>query len=133
MPVDPEELKCWVQKADRDRRMAELALAESPPITDGAAFHVQQAVEKLLKAYLVWRDHEFEKIHDLRALANNCATYDQTFLDLRDRVAPLTPFAVRFRYPSSADPTVDHVRQALAVVDEVREFVLARLPTELRP
>ena len=55
----------WLQKADNDRRTAEAAMAQEPPITDSAAFHAQQAIKKLLTAYLVFCEHEFEKIRDL--------------------------------------------------------------------
>ncbi len=54
MSPETAEVKRWLEKADHDRRAAPLALAGEPPITDVAAFHCQQAVEKLLKAYLVW-------------------------------------------------------------------------------
>ena len=105
----------------------------SPPITDIAAFHCQQAVEKLLKAYLFWQGVDFEKTHDLRALVLLCADKDPAFTTLEPEAAPLTHYAVRFRYPGPPDPTVDEVRHALAVVNEVRTFVLDRLPPECRP
>ncbi len=133
MPPEEEEVKLWLAKADRDRRMAEAGLAQTPPITDGAAFHAQQVVEKTLKAYLVFRGHEFEKVHDLETLAGQCAEYDPTFAQLSERVAPLTAFAVRFRYPGPAEPSVDQVRQALVVAAEVWTFVVDRLPPEASP
>lgn len=133
MPPEAAEVRAWLQKADRDRRTAEAALVQDPPITDTAAFHCQQAAEKLLKAYLVWRVTEFERTHDLRALVLACADLDGDFDGLLDRVAPLTAFAVRFRYPGRADPTVEQVKQALEVVEEVWDFVLARLPADAAP
>lgn len=133
MPPELAEVREWIRKADHDRRMAELGLAESPAITDAAAFHCQQAVEKLLKGYLIFRQQPFEKIHDLEVLVEQCERLDTTFADLVDAVEPLSPYAVRFRYPGPADPTVDEVRQALDVVANVRRFVLERLPDEVRP
>ena len=133
MPPELAEVSEWLRKADHDSRMAELGLGASPAITDAAAFHCQQAVEKLLKAYLIFRQQPFEKIHDLEVLVEQCARSDATFADLVDGVEPLSPYAVRFRYPGPADPTVDEVRQALDVVANVRRFVLERLPDEVRP
>jgi len=132
MPPELDEVRGWLRKADHDRRMAEAGLREDPPITDAAAFHCQQAVEKLLKAYLVWKQHEFEKIHDLRALVLACATHDQAFQTLEPRVAPLTAYAVRFRYPGPSEPTPEQVQAALQVVEQVRGFVLDRLPNDLK-
>lgn len=133
MAPETAEVRRWVEKADHDRRMAELGLAQTPPLTDAAAFHAQQAVEKLLKAYLVWQCHEFEKIHDLGMLAEQCAQYDPRFDALRKRVDPLTPYAVRFRYPGPTDPTAEEVEAAMTVVQEVWGFVTDRLPPEARP
>ena len=132
MPPERAEVVRWLVKADSDRRTAEAVLAQNPPITDTAAFHVQQSVEKTLKAYLVWRGIEFEKIHDLRLLVQSCFSCDGEFNDLLPRVGPLTMYAVRFRYPGPLDPSVDEIRAALKVVVEVREFVMARLPDDIR-
>lgn len=133
MPPETVEVRRWVEKADHDRRMAELGLAQSPPLTEAAAFHAQQAVEKLLKAYLVCQRHEFERIQDLGMLAEQCAQHDPAFDTLREQVDPLTPYAVRFRYPGPIDPTVEEVQTAMTVVREVWAFVTDRLPPEARP
>ena len=133
MPPELEEVRCWFGKAAHDRRTAELALTPDPPLTDTAAYHVQQAAEKVLEAYLAWRRHEFEKTRDLRALIELCAEYDAAFLDHRDAIEPLTAYAVRFRYPGPADPSVKEVREALQVVGEVWQFVTDRLPPEVVP
>jgi len=87
----------------------------------------------MLKAYLVYRNLEFEKIHDLRMLAQSCAKYDSEFDTLVPDVARLTPFAVRFRYPGPADPTTAEVEAALNVVETVWLFLVSRLPDEVNP
>ena len=51
MPPEREEVVRWLMKADSGRRAADAVLAERPPITVVAAFHIQQAVEKLLNAF----------------------------------------------------------------------------------
>lgn len=132
MPSELAEVREWLRKADHDARGARRLLGDDAPITDAAAFHCQQAVEKLLKAYMVFRRESFPKIHDLEALMDRCSSLDPAFEPLRDRVEPLTAYAVRFRYPGPHDPTVDQVESALEVVDEVRRFILARLPADLR-
>ena len=133
MPPEAAEVQRWLVKADHDRIGAQAALACDPPITDVAAFHCQQAVEKTLKAYLVWREEEFERTHDLVELLAICAKLDPSFADLQPQVAPLTPYAVRFRYPGPADPSADEVGRALAVVRDAWNFVLHHLPEDVRP
>lgn len=133
MPREVAEVRRCLQKADRDRMGTVAALQNDPALTDIAAFHCQQAVEKTLKAYLVWREREFEKTHDLVELIAVCAQSNPDFSSLRASVDPLTPYAVRFRYPGPADPSVQEVRQALAAVRETWEFVLNLMPDEVRP
>ncbi len=128
MPPELGEVREWLRKARHDRRMAEAGLAQAPPITDAAAFHCQQAAEKYLKAYLLHRGEPFEFIHDLEALMEQCTRLDPAWESLRDAVEPLTAYAVRFRYPGPADPSVEEVRSALRVVIELEQFVLSRLP-----
>ena len=133
MPPELEEVRQWLKKAYHDRRTAEVGLAQEPPITDTAAFHCQQAVEKLLKAFLVYHEHPFERIHDLRELAGRCSQYDAAFAKIEPIVDRLTPYAVRFRYPGPGDPKAAQIEQALKVAQEVWDFVLERLPPEAKP
>lgn len=128
MPPDLLEARRWLEKADHDRIGAEAALECASPVTDIAAFHCQQSIEKALKAYLVWRECDFEKVHDLGRLIDDCARYDAEFEPLKATVAPLSAYAVRFRYPGPADPTVDEVKAALETVRTTLAFVAARLP-----
>ncbi len=133
MPPEAREVRLWLEKADHDRAGAEAAFERSRPVTDVAAFHCQQAIEKMLKACLVYRGDQFERTHDLVELLARCARHDPSFLSLRSIVEPLTPYAVRFRYPGPADPSVEEVREALRVVGEVWQFVTERLPADVVP
>ena len=133
MSPESAEVKRWFVKATHDRRAAELAVGQRSPMTDVAAFHTQQAIEKFLKGYLVFSEDPFEKIHDLEELTDRCAQHDAGFAELKDRVKPITPYAVRYRYPGPEDPTVEQVRAALIVVGEVEAFVLGRVPPEMHP
>lgn len=132
MPPEVSEIRRWLEKADHDISTAEVALTLSTPVTDTAGFHCQQAVEKVLKAYLVSKEFEFEKIHDLRTLTIDCARFDEAFKAWIDRLGPLTMYSVRYRYPGPNDPTVEEVRDALKTVREVWDFVSERLPAEAR-
>jgi hypothetical protein len=40
---DPGNPLDWCAKAENDLRLAQLALRDKPPITDGACFHAQQS------------------------------------------------------------------------------------------
>jgi HEPN domain-containing protein len=127
MPLEEDEVKRWFVKATHDWSAVVKLIGPDCAETDVAAFHCQQAIEKTLKAYLVSKQIPFEKSHDLGRLLDHCLTGDADFECLRDDVEPLTIFAVAFRYPGPADPTVEDVTRALAVVERVWKYVVARV------
>ncbi|MBN1506256.1 MAG: HEPN domain-containing protein [Sedimentisphaerales bacterium] len=83
--------------AEKDYKSA-LILARAPdPQMDGAGFHLQQAVEKSLKAWLVLKGVDYPKTHDLSLLFR---LLEDTGEDIEPfwHLLGLNPFAVQFRY-----------------------------------
>jgi HEPN domain-containing protein len=72
-------------------------------------FHVQQAVEKALKAVLFSRQIEFERIHDLIKLGRLLAECNIVLPAPEDQLRRLNAFAVTFRYD---DLDVEHISLA---------------------
>lgn len=102
MPHDPvrvADTRSWIEKALVDFRGAEADLAASPPVIEDVLFHAQQAVEKMLKAFLTWHDLPFRKTHAIEELGELCIGVDPTLKELVDRSVPLTEYASKFRYP----------------------------------
>jgi HEPN domain-containing protein len=60
-----QEVLAWLRVARSDQRVARICIAVDPPARDVAAFHCQQAAEKLLKGFLVLASIDFGKTHDL--------------------------------------------------------------------
>ncbi|MHC4444427.1 MAG: HEPN domain-containing protein [Planctomycetota bacterium] len=133
MPPEETEIRNWLRKAYHDWSVARNIVAAQGPENDVAAFHCQQAIEKMLKAYLVSCRIPFEKAHDLGRLLDHCASQDSSFETLRDKVEPLTLYAVAFRYPGPADPTRQDVESALQVVQQLWDFLGSRLPVDVQP
>ena len=133
MPPDLVEVQRWLRKAQNDWSAARKIMASNDPETDVAAFHCQQAVEKMLKAFLVFREVQFQKVHDLGRLLDHCAAADANFEQLRDAVLPLNIYAVAFRYPGPAEPSQDQVTSALDVVGQVWAFLETVLPKDALP
>jgi len=133
--MQPEQLEVmrWLVKARHDWSAARKTSTPDSEEMDVAAFHCQQAAEKMLKGYLVSRGIEFEKVHDLRRLLDHCAAADSDFDSLREAVEPLTLYAIAFRYPGPADPTRQEVASALQVVKQVWTFVAQRMDKAVLP
>ena len=47
----------WLHKAKNDLGIAKLAIDNEVEYTDAICFHCQQAVEKYLKSYLIYKSH----------------------------------------------------------------------------
>ncbi len=123
-------VKLWTKKAENDLITAEHCLNIKPtPPTDTICFHAQQCAEKYLKAYLIYKEVEFEKIHDLGDLVSLCSTKDPGFKEIYDTVKELTPFAVDVRYPGVyKEITLGEARKAVETARKTKEFVTEKLP-----
>ena len=119
MPKQPDRVTQklvgeWFLKADSDIRLAEFLQAENTSFWDAIAFHCQQATEKYLKAFLVSRQIEFPKTHDIEELLNLIGKVDKSLAKGLISSKALTPFGVAVRYPDDAQ-RVDHKNAVMAV------------------
>jgi HEPN domain-containing protein len=128
---DPAELCAGLlRKARSDRVALDASLAAGA--LDASCFHAQQMVEKCLKAFLAHRGVAFPYTHNLTKLVEACMAIDPAFSTLRATVAPLTPYAVELRYDDSFWPARQVAEEARSSAEAVCQFVLDRLPGEIR-
>jgi HEPN domain-containing protein len=123
-----EYLRKWIIKAMEDFRVAkhELSLSEDEIATGAVCFHSQQLVEKLLKAYLISKNVDFERTHDLKFLLELCVRQDNDFKGLK--VGNLTSYAVEIRYPDEFYiPSVDEGKTCFEIASRIKDFVFKKL------
>jgi len=110
----------WLRIAERDRRSVLACLAADPPLYDTAAFHCQQAVEKLLKGFLTLAGKRGGKTHSLEQLG---ALAQASFPDIAkfvDAAHGWSKWAWVYRYPEEdvpPEPDEPEIRAALDVID----------------
>jgi HEPN domain-containing protein len=97
--VDPQIIHEWLGKANEDFEFALANLKEDKPFSAQICFHFQQAAEKYLKTYIVAKELEFRKIHDLPLLLKICISNDPSLEELQGDCEYLTAFYVETRYP----------------------------------
>lgn len=85
-------------------------------------FHLQQAVEKLLKALLSYHQIEFPRTHDIAKLIELCEDNKIALPDYTDEIIKLTPFAVEFRY-GIIDDEVLETTVFYRIAAQLKEFV----------
>ena len=119
----------WLGRAAEVLAVARHLLTEELPYYAAIGFHAEQAAEKFIKAFLVARQVEFPKTHDLGRLLDLVATVDATLsADLASAVG-LTDYGVDVRYPGDLPQlTAADARQA---VDDAL-LVQARITPHLR-
>jgi HEPN domain-containing protein len=115
-----DEIKEWFQVTEADLISAQILLDHDPPVITTACFHCQQAIEKALKAFLVWKNEPFEKTHDLTYLLELCETHGLEFDFLKNKAKTITAYAVENRYPFAGPKiTIDEAREALDIANNV--------------
>ncbi|MDZ4855333.1 MAG: HEPN domain-containing protein [Nitrospirota bacterium] len=133
-PDKAAAVRGWLSKAANDLRGAHIDLDADPPLIEDALFHCQQAAEKSLKAFLTGHDTPFKKTHDLDELGRACLELDSTLRNAVQPAVPLTVFAWEFRYPGDTQvPSMNEVREYLAVANRLYTAILARVPHSCHP
>ena len=110
----------WVMVADRDHRAAQVCLAAAPPLPEVAAYHCQQAMEKLLKGFLVRSNTDFGKTHDLDELGLSVLAMFPSAAPLVTPARAWTAWSVVYRYPGESgpipEPSADELNLALDLI-----------------
>lgn len=128
-----ELVKEWFEIALVDLRTARhLFETMCPQPLEIVCYHCQQAVEKVLKAFLVDREIEPPRIHDLERLCLMCVEHDQSFVPIQESCRELTAYAVSARYPSHVEIEEQDAVFALKEAERIYTFCSDLIPA-LRP
>lgn len=122
-------LERWVIKANNDLTVAEheLNTSRKERVTEAICFHCQQAVEKYLKAFLIFHKQDFGKTHNLEYLLKLCSQQDKEFQAVD--VGNLSFYAVEIRYPDDFYiPTTKEAKENIKIAKQVKKFVLKKIP-----
>src|SRR5947209_2772810 len=113
----------WVDKAEADYAAALLLRRSRKKHTrDIVCFHLQQCVEKYLKARLDEAGIAFPKTHDLEKLLDLIVVVEPTWNALRSKFASITDYAVEVRYPGRTTTTAE-ARSLLAATIRIRALI----------
>ncbi len=124
----------WLVKAQHDLASAKKLSEQPDSYLDTAVFHCQQAAEKAVKDFLVFRDIKFSKTHDMGILIASAGSVEKGFPAWYDAGQRLTPYAGASRYPSEVEePYRDEFNEALKAASGIFSFVLSVLPNEVHP
>jgi HEPN domain-containing protein len=125
------EALSWVAKAAADIAGARTLLASDQ--NELAAFLIQQAVEKTLKALLVAAAQDVRRTHDIDALATLARAHWPHLLPSPFPLAVVSQWYITTRYPGldAPPPTADEVAEALAAVAGLVSEVVRHSPADI--
>ena len=120
----------WLMKARNDLLSAQRLIEIEPVILDTACFHCQQAVEKSLKAFLIFKGIPIEKTHNLNFLIGECAIIDPDFCNMD--LMEMNSYAVKIRYPDDYFlPEINEVRDIYQQAILINELVKSKVEINL--
>jgi HEPN domain-containing protein len=117
---DPSHPRSWLRRAKSNLARARLLAGQPDVLYEDLCFDAQQAVEKALKAVLVYSGATVPKTH---ALAELLTRVEKSGIEVPSEVREatlLTPYAVEARYPGLWEEVTaaDH-EEAVRVADHV--------------
>jgi HEPN domain-containing protein len=127
-----DEIKRWIIKGDHDLGTARVTYLHIPEFLDTVTFHCQQAVEKYLKAYLIFQSAKFRFTHDLIYLLDLICQKDAEFEKYYDSVSELQSYAIEVRYPNETIfLSNEKVEKAMIIAKSLRELVMFKMNIEV--
>ena len=118
----------WFRYANNDLIVAKHCFENlHPKQIEIASYHCEQCAEKSLKAFLLFKNIEPPKIHDLKVLCKMCQDIDNSFADIVIQCAHLNPYGITVRYPGEPYPSEEMVKLAIIEAQQVYDFCVSRI------
>ena len=120
----------WIEKAEEDYNIAQLAQQASRPFHNSICFHAQQCIEKYLKAWLQEANIPVPRTHNLEELLVLILPTLPAWSHWQPDFKRITGYAVDSRYPGES-ATADDTQHAMRICNAVRQAVRTsvKLPT----
>lgn len=121
-----EQYKVFILKANQDLSLVHEVMGNNNVAPEIMLFHIQQSVEKLIKALFSYHSVRFPKTHDLDELVELALEHGIGLPPFMERLTELTPYAVEARYAILHDDLhdiADMLAQSEKFFDHVSETV----------
>jgi len=128
MKTKTELIRNWIDKAEKDLLTAEHESTFEDGVIENICFHSQQAVEKYIKAYLIYLDIPFTKTHEIGELITKCEEKDPQIKEYKEEADLLTDYAVEVRYPDELfEISLDDSKYAIELAKKIKNYVLDKI------
>jgi len=118
----------WIKKAENDLLNAKTVIKISDPPTDTICFHAQQCAEKYLKAFIISKEKEITRTHNLRYLLEECKEFAEDFENLREEAIILNSYSIETRYPGDfIEYSVEEALRAIEMAEKIKMSILKKM------
>lgn len=129
-----EDARRWLKQAKHDYESAKNNLEKVKFYSD-ACFMSEQAAQKTLKAYLLYRGERYVLVHSVQSLVSLCSNYDEDFRRFIDYGKKLDRYYIPTRYPDALSPpavpyesyTEEDAREAVGFAEEIIKLVDSKI------
>lgn len=124
----------WLDKALLDLQAARILMTWNGD-TCNIAFHCQQAIEKALKGYLLFKTGRHFDGHNLTYLCRQAVQQDEMFTEWLDESAALNNLYIETRYPTDLPVMIDEhaCREYFTMAENMFAAIRQELYDEGRP
>lgn len=113
----------WLKKSEHDLGTAKVTFKNMPEYSDTICYHCQQAVEKVLKAYLINLGKQIIKTHDLIFLLDKISESENIDNKIYRICEILNDYSVEIRYPGDfVEPEKHEVAEAINIAEKVINY-----------
>lgn len=121
-------IKTLLTKAEHDLKIAQDELCTTNPVYDMIGFHIQQFIEKYLKAFLLFNGVKPLRTHSISVLLNECIKLDVDFsIFLNDITLQIEDCAVAVRYDELDNLDQEFIKQGFEVSHLLKEMIEGKL------
>lgn len=122
--ADSRRFSDWYVKADADARAAKILYDNGGDLAL-VAFHCQQAIEKMLKGYILENTATLLDGHSLVFLLRRASTFDVDVKEFLRECAFVNQFYIEARYPADLPDEVDadEAGQCLSTAERVLSYI----------
>ncbi|MBQ3160969.1 MAG: HEPN domain-containing protein [Oscillospiraceae bacterium] len=114
----------WLFHAYQDLLAARMLITDKR-LFNPTVFHCQQAIEKSLKAFLLYKHRKLFDGHNLTWLCKQAALTDQSFTKWIGKSTLLNRFYIETRYPADIPEEIDRqlVEEILEATEDMMDFI----------
>lgn len=116
----------WLNVARKDWHRMTVLLGDGDP--DGAAFFLQQSLEKYLKAFLLGKGWKLRKIHELDTLLDFAVEFDARLEEFQGLSERVTGYYYTERYPLiiPSELTTEDIKKDMAEAKKLIKALFAK-------